>query len=126
MDRVVLVHGSVTGAAPTWAAQRSLEARWRVLIVERPGFPPGPPVGRVDFDDHAVLVAEALGDGAHLVGHSYGGVISLLAAARRPEAVLSLTVIEPPAMGVARGHPAVERFVADGERLWATGPTDDP
>ena len=126
MERVVLVHGSVSGAAATWAAQRALGARWRLVMVERPGFPPGPPVERVDFDDDAVLVAAALEDGAHLVGHSYGGVVSLLAAGRRPEAVRSLTVIEPPAMGVARGHPAVERFVSDGERLWATGPTDDP
>ena len=52
-------------------------------ILERPGFPPNPPVDRVDFDEHAVLVAEAVGDGAHLVGHSYGGVIALLAAAAR-------------------------------------------
>jgi len=126
VERVVLVHGSVSGATATWASQQALGERWALVAVERPGFPPGPPVDRVDFDDDAVLVAEALGDGAHLVGHSYGGVISLLAAGRRPEAVRSLTVIEPPAMGVARGHPAVERFVADGERLWATGPTDDP
>ena len=44
--------------------------------------------------------------GAHLVGHSYGGVIALLAAARRPELLRSLTVVEPPALRVARGKPA--------------------
>jgi len=126
VERGVLVHGSVSGAAATWAAQRHLAERWELVVVERPGFPPGPPVERVDFDDDAVLVAEALGEAAHLVGHSYGGVIALLAAARRPVALRSLTVIEPPAMGVARGHPAVERFVSEGERLWSSGPTDDP
>jgi pimeloyl-ACP methyl ester carboxylesterase len=62
---------------------------------------------------------------AHLVGHSYGGVVSLLAAARRPEAVRSLTVIEAPAFAVAAGEPAVDAFVADITQLWAHGP-DDP
>ena len=61
----------------------------------------------------------------HVVAHSYGGVISLLAAAMRPEAVRSLTLVEPPAFGVARGHPAVEDFVARGTELWTEGP-DDP
>jgi pimeloyl-ACP methyl ester carboxylesterase len=126
VDRVVLVHGSVTGAAATWAAQQPLGERWNLVVIERPGFPPGPVVERIDFEADAVLVADALGDEAHLVGHSYGGVISLLAAARRPEAVRSLTVIEPPAMGVARGHPAADRFIEEGERLWRSGPTDDP
>jgi len=127
VDRVVLVHGSVTGGAATWGAVASaLSGRWHVVVVERPGFPPGPPVERVDFEDDAVLVAAALADGAHLVGHSYGGVVSLLAAALRQDAVRSLTVIEPPAMGVARGVPAVDEFVDSGERLWRDGPTDDP
>jgi pimeloyl-ACP methyl ester carboxylesterase len=125
VERVVLVHGSVTGGRATWPAQRPLRNRWELVVLNRPGFPPGPPVDRVDFDDHAVFVAGELGDGSHLVGHSYGGVVSLLAAARRPAAVRSLTVIEPPATGVARGHPAVEQFVAEGIEWWTTGPTND-
>jgi pimeloyl-ACP methyl ester carboxylesterase len=56
-------------------------------------------------------LAQTVRDGDHLVGHSYGGVVSLLAAARRP-GLASLTVSEPPAFGVARGHPVVEDFVA--------------
>ncbi len=79
----------------------------------------------MDFDVDAPLVADVLGDGAHLVGHSYGAVICLLAAARRPEAVRSLTVIEPPAFSVAAGNPAVDRFVERARSLWADGP-DDP
>jgi pimeloyl-ACP methyl ester carboxylesterase len=122
---VVLVHGSVGGGQSTWREQRALADRWTLLVVERPGFGPGPPVDRVDFDVDAPLVADALGAGAHLVGHSYGGVVSLLAAARRPEAVRSLTVIEPPAFAVAAGNPAVDAFVADFTHLWANGP-DDP
>jgi pimeloyl-ACP methyl ester carboxylesterase len=126
VERVVLVHGSVTGGRATWPAQRPLRDRWELVVLTRPGFPPGPPVERVDFETDAAFVADELGDGSHLVGHSYGGVVSLLAAARRPEAIRSLTVIEPPAMDVARGRPAVDRFIAEGTKWWANGPTDDP
>ena len=38
----------------------------------------------------------------------------------------SLTVLEPPCLDIARGDPAVERFVEDVSEWWATGPTDDP
>ena len=100
------MHGSVTGGATTWRKQLPLARRWTLLVVERPGFGSCPPAGeRVDFAVDAPLVAEVLGDGAHLVGQSYGGVVSLLAAAQRPEAVRSLTVIEPPAFAVAAGEP---------------------
>jgi pimeloyl-ACP methyl ester carboxylesterase len=119
--RVVLVHGSMSGPR-AWTPQRPLADRFRLEIVARPGFPPNSPEQRIDFERDAPLVAEQLGEGAHLVGHSYGGVICLLAAALRPDAVRSLTVIEPPAFGVARGHPAVDDFVAAAERYWAEGP----
>ena len=56
------------------------------------------------------------------MGQSYGGVVSLLAAAQRPDAVRSLTVIEPPAFAVAAGDPAADEFVRRGKELWATGP----
>lgn len=122
----MLVHGSVVGGRGTWAAQAPLRRSFDVLVLERRGFAAGDAVERVDFDDEAWPVAEALGAGSHLAGHSYGGVIALLAAAARPESVRSLTVIEPPAAAVARGHPAVEAFVREGEAWWAEGPTHDP
>ncbi len=123
--RVVLVHGSVANGASAWSDQLPLAARFRLVVPDRPGFPPNPPVERIDFEEHAPLVAELLEDGAHLVGHGYGGVVSLLVAAARPEAVRSLTVVEPPAFAVARGDPAVDAFVVRLARHWATGP-DDP
>jgi pimeloyl-ACP methyl ester carboxylesterase len=95
-----------------------------LVIPDRPGFGAGRLVERVDFEADAPLVAELLAGGAHLVGHSYGGVVSLLAAAQRPEDVLSLTVVEPPAFAVARGDPAVEAFVAEATALWDDGPEE--
>jgi pimeloyl-ACP methyl ester carboxylesterase len=126
MERLVLVHGSVVGGAGTWRAQQPLAERFELLVLERPGFPPNPPVERVDFESDAEWVAELLEPGDHLVGHSYGGVISLLAASRRPDALRSLTVIEPPATRVALDVPAVVEFAEGGERLWEEGPRDDP
>ena len=108
--RIVLVHGSVTNGALTWGGQRSFAKRYTLAIVDRPGYPPNDPLERIDFEDQAVEIADLLEPGDHLVGHSYGGVISILAAARRPD-LRSLVVVEPPAFGVARGHPAVEEFL---------------
>ncbi|HZS30462.1 MAG TPA: alpha/beta hydrolase [Gaiellaceae bacterium] len=120
----MLVHGSVVNAELTWSAQKPLAERFELVLPNRRGFPPGPDVERVDFEDEAVWLEEFMEPEAHVVGHSYGGVIALLAAARRPELVRSLTVIEPPALGIARGVPAVDAFDAAAARLWQDGPRD--
>jgi pimeloyl-ACP methyl ester carboxylesterase len=125
VERLVLVHGSVVNGDLTWRAQRPLEECFELLVLNRPGFPPNPPVERVDFEPDADLVAGLLKRGDHLVGHSYGGVISLLAAARRPELLSSLTVVEPPATRVAAGDAAVDAFAAGAEELWSRGPVHD-
>jgi pimeloyl-ACP methyl ester carboxylesterase len=124
--RLVLIHGSVGNGESTWAAQRPLAERFTLVIPDRPGSPPNPPVDRVDFEEQAPLVAELLADGAHLVGHSYGAVICLYAAGLRPKAVRSLTVIEPPAFGLARGVPAVDRLVDELAKLSSDRGSRDP
>lgn len=124
--RVVLVHGSVGSGWSTWWAQRPLEERFTLVIPDRPGTPPNPAVEHVDFEEQAPLVAELLEDGAHLVGHSYGGVISLYAAALRPNAVRSLTLIEPPAFGLALDDPEVARLVEELRALWEQAGSMEP
>ena len=115
---IVFVHGSIVGAETTWRRQLPLAERWSLVIANRPGFGASPALERGDFELEAPLFAELLGDGAHLVGHSYGAVIALLAAASRPEAVLSLTVSEPGALRLA-GTAEGEEMIANGERLFA-------
>ncbi|MFI4991014.1 MAG: alpha/beta fold hydrolase [Solirubrobacterales bacterium] len=124
--RVVLVHGSVVGAERTWRRQLPLAERWTLVLPNRPGFAASPPPARGDFEVEAPLVAELLGDGAHLVGHSYGAVIALYAAALRPDAVRSLTISEPGCMRVAAGQPAVDAQIASGELLYAHAQTLEP
>ncbi len=120
--RVLLVHGSVVNGDATWAAQKPLAGRFELVIPNRRGFPPGPDVESVDYEDEAAWLDRFLEPGAHLVGHSYGGVIALYAAARRPELVHSLTVVEPPALAVARGNPAADELAARSTELWQAGP----
>ena len=122
--RLLFVHGSVVNAELTWSAQKPLADRFEIVAPNRRGFPPGPDVERVDFEDEAVWLEQFLEPGAHLVGHSYGGVIALLAAARRADLVRSLTVIEPPAFGVASGNPAADEFASRIEEHWTHGPRD--
>jgi pimeloyl-ACP methyl ester carboxylesterase len=123
-EPAVFVHGSFGWGEDTWKEQRPLASDYRLLLIDRRGFGASPADGRVDFERDAEDVAELLGDGAHLVGHSYGGVVSLLAAARRPGAVRSLTLIEPPAFGVARGDEAVEDLIRNIDAAAAS--TQDP
>ncbi len=120
--RVVFVHGSVGNGPATFSAIEPLSRRFELVVPNRGGYPPGPLLDRIDFEEQAEELAPLLGDGAHLVGHSYGGVIGLLMAARAPETVRSLTVSEPPAFGVARGQPEVDRLITELEAFFEAGP----
>jgi pimeloyl-ACP methyl ester carboxylesterase len=123
---VVLVHGSVVGAAVTWRRQLTLADHWTLCIPNRPGFGNSPALARGDFESEAPLIAELLGGGAHLVGHSYGAVIALCAAALRPRAVRSLTISEPGCLKVAAGDAYVEQQIANGELLFEHAATLTP
>lgn len=123
---VVLAHGSVVGAERTWRHQLALAEHWTLLLPNRPGFGRSPALPRGDFEIEAPLIAELLGDGAHLVGHSYGAVIALYAAALRPDAVRSLTVSEPGCLRVAAGDERVDAQIANGERLYQLADTLEP
>jgi len=109
----VLVHGSFHGGEETFTGQRPLaDAGYRLLLPDRRGHGRSPEVELIDFETDAADVAGLLGEGAHLVGYSYGGVVALLAAAAAPERVRSLALLEPSAFSLVRGHPAVEATIA--------------
>lgn len=115
--RVILVHGSAQGSAlggdSHFSTQRCLAERgWQLVVPDRPGHGRSPDPGRPD--DAALdgaLVASLIGDGAHLVGHSFGGCVALAAAARDPSKVRSLTLIEPAMAALAIHRAPVLRFV---------------
>jgi pimeloyl-ACP methyl ester carboxylesterase len=118
---VLLIHGSIVGAQRTWRKQYELAERWSLTLPNRPGFGESPPLERNDFAVEAPIFAELLGESSHVIGHSYGAVLALLAAAARPEAVRSLIISEPGCFNVAAGYPEVDPVLADGRRLYESG-----
>jgi pimeloyl-ACP methyl ester carboxylesterase len=114
--RVVLVHGGAQGTPHggerNFSGQKALADRgFRLVIPDRPGHGRSPDPGRPDdAEADGAWVADLLEDAAHLVGHSFGGVVALAAAAKRPAAVRSLTMIEPAAHKLATSDPHVRRL----------------
>jgi pimeloyl-ACP methyl ester carboxylesterase len=111
-ERVLLVHGSFALASYVFEKQDPLANEFRLGLVDRRGFGRSPDAERVDFERDADDLTLLLGEPAHLVGHSYGGIGCMLAAALRPDAVRSLTVIEPPAMALVPDEPAAQALGA--------------
>jgi pimeloyl-ACP methyl ester carboxylesterase len=116
--RIVLVHGGM-GPEITWERQESLAERWRLVIPKRRGFPGSAPAPCQDFERDAEDLSAALGDRAHLVGFSYGGVGTALLAGREPDRMLSLTLIESPIYAAAPEHPAVQQIARAGDAFLA-------
>lgn len=117
---VVLVHGSLDTGDEAWQGQRSLsDEGYRLVVVNRRGYGDSPNGGGEDYLRDAHDVVELLEDGAHVVGHSYGGLAALFAAADRPESVLSLTLIEPPAFAIHAEDTAVAAFIEQLQAFFA-------
>ena len=123
-DPVIFVHGS-TGDLRGWLEHLALAAdRYRTIAYSRRGHYPN--AWPADYSDctpevHAADLAaliSALGYGpVHLVGHSYGALVSLVLAAQRPELVRTLVLGEPPLFPWLTATPAGEAlltaFLAD-------------
>jgi len=110
---VLLLHGSTGNDGEiVWSDQRQLSADYRMIVPDRRGYGGSPDPAPTEWEDHIRDVVALLGEGAHFVGHSYGAVLGLVVGSRRPELIRSLTLIEPPAFGLARGDPAVEKLLS--------------
>lgn len=105
---LVLVHGSWSDHT-TWSRVAPLLSdSFRVIRYDRRHHSrsapsPEPRTRRDDEHDLAALIETLAPGGAHLVGNSFGGLVVLGLAARRPELVLSVSVHEPPAASIAVG-----------------------
>ena len=103
-DVVLLVHG-YGGDRNSWLfLQEPLAAKYRVYALDLPGHGTSSKDvgdGSVGVLAEAVVaVLDALGaTRAHLVGHSMGGAVALVAAARDPARIASLTLIAPSGFG---------------------------
>lgn len=97
-DPVLLVHGT-TGSAASWAmVAPHLESQFTVVTMDRRGRGESGDGAEYSLDLEAAdvgAVVDAIGEGVHVVGHSYGARVALLAA-MRSSGVQSLTLYEPP------------------------------
>jgi pimeloyl-ACP methyl ester carboxylesterase len=118
---VVLVHG-LGGSHLNWDLLAPLlRPHFRVLAIDLPGFGRSEPGGRRASVPANVAVldrflAEVAGTPAVLVGNSMGGMISILAAARAPERVSGLVLLDAAVPG-PRGRP--DPLVAASFALYA-------
>ena len=105
-EPVLLIHGSVLaeGGKPLMSAP-ALADRYQVIRYHRRGYAgsthPLEPITISEQASDAAGLLRFLGvDTAHVVGHSYGGVVALQAALDAPELVHSLVLEEPALMAV--------------------------
>jgi pimeloyl-ACP methyl ester carboxylesterase len=98
---VVLIHG-LPGTAEDWEDVTPLLAGHRTIAIDRPGFGYSTG-GYVPFDRQLEVIHELLAKlnvaRPILVGHSYGGTISLGYAERYPSDVRGLVLIDAAAAG---------------------------
>ncbi len=134
---VILLHGSVSSGRQWTSLAGHLETRFRVFSPDLPGYglAKETAVSTVDgLREHvrAVLaLAETAGEPVHLVGHSFGGAVALSVAAANPEAIASLSVIEPASFHLLReGGEAEKRLFARirsvADTVAAGAAADDP
>ena len=92
-------------------------AGWSVLAVEKFGHDPAYPVRSNWSPTRDELLAfiqrEAPHQKVHLVGHSLGGILSFLAACKKPEIAASVVLIDSPLIGGWRAH-GLQVFKATG------------
>lgn len=82
-------------------------AGWRVLAIEKFGHDPRYPVTSnwPKLRDQLVHFIEAeVPEGAFLVGHSLGGLLSLMAACRRPDLARGVVMLDSPVIAGWRAH----------------------
>jgi pimeloyl-ACP methyl ester carboxylesterase len=124
--RVVLVHGSLATGTGEWQAQRPLaDEEFQLVVFDRRGYGRSAAADGEDFVRDADDIAALMGSGAHLVGHSYGGLGVMFAAASRPEATLSLALLEPGAFALGQHHPSMRALLQDVRALWGQNLPDE-
>lgn len=106
-DNVIFIHGSASDMR-TWERQVPVIGdSFRAVAYSRRYARPNEDIqaGEDDemhlhVDDLIAFMQDIGAEGAHLVGHSWGGFIALLVAIKAPEAVRSLVLLEPPVLSL--------------------------
>ena len=127
----VIFDAALGGSSLSWTLVQPAVARvTRACSYDRAGFgwsDAGPlprTAGRIADELHTLLRAAAVPTPYVLVGHSYGGLVMRVYAARHPDEIAALVLIEP-AIPEEWLHPGEERqaLIARGVRLCRYGTT---
>jgi 3-oxoadipate enol-lactonase len=128
-EAILMLHGNAESGAAWYAWVPHLARRFRVLRPDMRGFGASTPMPREygwTFDqlvDDYTRLLDALGIGSvHVIGAKLGGTVARVLAARRPERVLTLTIVgTPPAArsGAERLPALLEEIEQRGVEAWA-------
>jgi len=114
-EPVILVHGALADYRSAGEVAERLATRFRVIRYSRRYHYPDKPAQISDYspDVHArdlvALISALHLDRVHLVGHSYGGVVAMLAAASAPDLIRTVTPEEPALMSLIDGTDLMEQ-----------------
>lgn len=115
---MVMVPGSCSTGAAFMPLMKALGPRWTFVTTSLLGYG-GTRERRTAADtsiDHEADIVEEVvrgaGEGVHLVGHSFGGLVALAVLLRRRVRVAGLTVLEAPAVELLRTAGEDELYAA--------------
>jgi len=123
---LVLVHGGVSDMC-TWSNQIPVFSEsYRTIAYSRRFHRPNAPIPfdapdpiQAHVDDLACLIEMRGDEAAHIVGHSWGGLITLMLALQRPEFLRSAVLIEPPVISM---HVNIPPRLSQMARLFLRSP----
>lgn len=96
---VVLIHSSASSGRQWRALSERLPDGYQVIAPDLCGYAPDDgeagEYGYEDDCDRVRRVMAAARSPVHLIGHSYGGLLSIVTALEQPDHLRSLTLIEP-------------------------------
>ena len=114
-EPVILLHSSgMSGRQWRRLQERLVRDGFRVIVPDLLGsgrssaWPDGEGFTFLHDVDLAEAILQRVADKAHLVGHSYGGLIALCVAERHPDKARSLSLYDPVAFGALDGDRDVE------------------
>lgn len=125
-EPVLLIHGAHIAASYLPLMGETALERYRLIRYHRRGFANstkhvGPFTVEQQARDALALLNHLGTDRAHIVGHSGGGVISLQLAIDAPEAVHSLTLLEPALGGMVPSGAELRQSIGKASQLYQEG-----